>query len=95
MSDQAKRDHCAILFILIMIEKYCLINLVYMTTVNPESLPFNLREKLGLKDASCLKTLGNVATKQKTPFGEIYENLPNNFSQVHSTGHLLKPVCTK
>lgn len=56
------------------------------------NVPLNLWEELGLKDAFGLQSLCDASTKQKTTFGEINENLPYNLSQIHSTGHLFKPV---
>lgn len=57
----------------------------------PPSLPLNLREKLGLKDASRLEWLGDLSPEEEAFLGEVDQDITDNLTQVHPADHLLKP----
>lgn len=57
----------------------------------PPRLPLDLREILGLKDAPSLQCLRDLPTEEESLFGEVDQDVADNFTQVHTTDHLLKP----
>lgn len=58
---------------------------------NPPSSPFNLREKLRLKDASRLEWLGDLSPEEEAFLGEVDEDITDDLTQVHPADHLFKP----
>lgn len=62
---------------------------------HPPSSPLNLREKLGLKDASRLEWLGDLTPEEESFLGEVDQDITDNLTQVHPTNHLLKPESRK
>lgn len=61
------------------------------TVKTPPSLPLNLREKLGLKDAPSLEWLRDLSPEEEPFLGEVDQDVTDDLTQVHSTDHLFKP----
>lgn len=57
----------------------------------PPYSPLNLREKLGLKDASGLERLRDLSPEEEAFLGEVNQDVADDLTQVHPTDHLLKP----
>lgn len=55
------------------------------------SLPLYLGQELCLKDASGLQRLRDLSTEQEAALGQVNQDVPHNFSQVHAATHLLIP----
>lgn len=57
----------------------------------PAHSPLDLREILGLKDAPSLQWLRDLPSEEESPLGEIYQDVADDFTQVHTADHLLIP----
>lgn len=57
----------------------------------PPYSPLNLREKLGLKDASRLEWLRDLSPEEEAFLGEVDQDVTDDLTQVHPTDHLFKP----
>lgn len=62
-----------------------------MVVKAPPSSPLNLREKLGLKDASSLEWLRDLSPEEEPFPGEVDEDVADDLPQVHPADHLFKP----
>jgi hypothetical protein len=58
---------------------------------SPPCSPLDLREKLGLEDASGLEWLRDLSPEEEAFLGEVNQDVTDDLTQVHSTDHLLKP----
>lgn len=54
--------------------------------------PLDLRQKLGLKEASRLEPLRHFASQQQALGGEVHQHVPDDLPQVHAADHLLVPA---
>lgn len=55
-------------------------------------LPLYLWEELCFKDASCLEGFRNLPSEQEPSLGHVYQDVPNNFAEIHSAAHFLISV---
>lgn len=62
-----------------------------MTLKTAPYSPLNLREKLGLKDASGLEWFGDLSPEEEAFLGEVNQDVTDDLTQVHPTDHFLKP----
>lgn len=62
-----------------------------MTLKTAPYSPLNLREKLGLKDASGLEWLRDLSPEEEAFLGEVDQDVTDDLTQVHPTDHFLKP----
>lgn len=58
---------------------------------NHAAVPLNLGKEFGFEDTPGLQSLRDLTSEEEATLCQVNQDVPYNFTQVHTTAHLLIP----